>query len=127
MKPEIPLGKIVPIDQKYYKCVLGTTTCGNCDLAQKPGCYSVGPCTKVTRTDSKYVMFKEVDNVVLKLFRDWVDTGDVAPMTRNQAEFAEWLLENREHVDKIGSYGKIFNSITKFLKNNRSKPNNHEN
>ena len=61
--------------------------------------------------------FKEFEN---KMFSDdylkWVKETNQKNLTNTQHEFAEWLIQNRDKISKIGDLETIFKSVRGWLK-----------
>lgn len=49
-------------------------------------------------------------------YKEWVKASNLPPMTGTQAEFAKWLIDNRDQLDKIGDLQPIFESIYSWVK-----------
>lgn len=52
-------------------------------------------------------------------YLEWVQQANLNPLTKTQASFAEWLLQedNSKIILQIGDLTIIFESVRKFLKN----------
>jgi hypothetical protein len=51
-----------------------------------------------------------------ELYLEWVKQAELKPLTNTQAKFAQFLLDHKEDVNKIGDLRTIFESVTSFLK-----------
>lgn len=45
-----------------------------------------------------------------------MEINPVKPYTNSQHEFGEWLLENKDNVNRIGDMERVFMDMRKFLR-----------
>jgi hypothetical protein len=56
-----------------------------------------------------------------ELYLKWVKDKGLNGLTRSQAEFAEWCLQNNHMILRIGSFSEVFQSINMWMKLNRNE------